>query len=104
QERGDTHLYRLACGADVQTCSPERIIEDRGSLGTWSLSRRAGAPAIAYAFSTPKMPAELFIKAGTDPATSLTSLNAEVSSRVSTADVEPFTFKSFDGMNIEAFL
>src|SRR5207245_4456024 len=33
QERGDTHLYRLVCGIALETCKPELVVGDRGTLG-----------------------------------------------------------------------
>jgi dipeptidyl aminopeptidase/acylaminoacyl peptidase len=103
QERGDAHLYRVACGAGVQRCPAERIVPGRGSLGDWSLADRRGAAHIAYAFATPQGPAELFLSSG-GTAAPVTTLNKDLLSRRAIADVESFTFKSFDGTEIEAFL
>src|SRR5207302_1663111 len=111
QERGDAHLYRIAnvdaCTASDRrrqdACRGERVIADRGSLGAWSLSRVPGAATIAYAFSTPQAPAELFISGQGSP-TALTSMNREILAQRTIASTESFTFKSFDGMDIEAFL
>src|SRR5205807_3020391 len=111
QERGDAHLYRIAnvnaCtasdGRSQDACRGERVLADRGSIGAWSLSRVPGSATIVYAFSTPQAPAELFI-AGQGSATALTSLNREILAQRTIASTESFTFKSFDAVDIEAFL
>ena len=116
QERGDTHLYRsmVSCAARApftyarapgvpEDCAPELVVGDRGTLGSWSLARSAAPASIAYAFSTPGAPPDLFVRSGAST-TSLTQVNRDLLSSRAVAGVEPFTFKSFDGMEIEAFL
>ena len=97
QERGDTHLYR--CAAAAQTCQPDKVIATRGSLGSWSVA----VGAIAYALSTAEAPADLFLRLGSTT-TLLTELNKELLATRSVGGVESFTFPSFDGTSIEAFL
>jgi dipeptidyl aminopeptidase/acylaminoacyl peptidase len=101
QERGSTKLMSIAVPPTVaaNTEAPQPVIAERGNLGSWSV----GKDSIAYTFSTPGAPAELFIKnaSGAKP---LTTLNASLLATKSVAEVEPFTFKSFDGTDIEAFL
>ena len=36
QERGDTHLYRIAAAGG----KPERVLTDEGSVGSWSIARK----------------------------------------------------------------
>ena len=94
QDHGSTTLMRT----DLKT--PDTVIAEPGSLGAWSV----GATKIAYAFAKPGGPSELFLKDGTAPATQLTTLNQAFLATKSIGPVEAFTFKSFDGTEIEAFL
>lgn len=116
QERGSTKLMRLpATGGAV-----EPVVADRGSIGAWSL----GKDRVAYAFTTPDAPADLFVKdLGTsgdatssggsdlsratsreDPPLQVTRLNRELLGGRAMGDVDAFTFKTVDGTGIEAFL
>ncbi len=100
QERGSSRVYRQALSGGGAVVVTPGI----GTVGAWSL---LGADRIAYAFARPEAPAELHVKS-LDPATSAirqaTALNAALLSTRTIASVEPFTFKSFDGTDIEAFL
>src|SRR5262249_47212530 len=60
--------------------------------------------ALAYALTTPGAPSELFVKQGAAGARAITALNAELVSAKRIAPVEPLAFKSFDGLDVEAFL
>ena len=103
QERGSTKLMRIAApeAAKNTTAEAEPIVSQPGSLGAWSV----GTTKLAYAFATPGGPSELFLKlSGDAPAAQLTALNQEFLATRSIAPVEAFTFKSFDGTEIEAFL
>ncbi len=97
QERGSTKLVRLPATGGT----PEVIVGDRGNVGAWSMAKSR----VAYAFARPEAPADLFVKeiAGTGVDT-LTTLNRDLLSSRTVAEVEAFTFKSFDGREIEAFL
>jgi dipeptidyl aminopeptidase/acylaminoacyl peptidase len=75
------------------------VIAERGSVGSWSV----GKDAVAYTLSTAGSPAELYVKDASG-SKALTTLNASVLATKSIADVEAFTFKSFDGTEIEAFI
>ena len=100
QERGDTRLYRLP----VAGGAPEPVAPDpgqHGSVGSWSISRTG---QIAYSMTTAGAPAELYVKEGTAPARKLTSLNDTFLAGRQVAAVDSFTFKSFDGVEVEAFL
>jgi dipeptidyl aminopeptidase/acylaminoacyl peptidase len=81
--------------------APERIVADRGSVGAWALARDG---AVAYAFTAASSPAELFLRPSTGSARQMTTLNREALAGRTLAEVESFTFKSFDGTEIEAFL
>ena len=96
QERGSTKLMKMTVPESTATV----IVSQPGSLGSWSV----GQTAVAYAFSTPCSPAELFLKEGNGPATQLTTLNQELLATKTIAPVESLTFRSFDGTEIEAFL
>ncbi len=108
QERGSTKLMRLAVpdtgkGAawPPAPVTPEPIVAQPGSIGSWSVR----GTKIAYSFTAPGSPSELFLKvAGDAPAAQLTTLNQDFLASRSIAPVEAFTFKSFDGTEIEAFL
>ncbi len=100
QERGDTHLYRIPSSGGKAV----RVVSEDGSVGSWSVAAVNGAPVVAYAFATASAPAELYVKNGTDHAAALTTLNGDLLSKRPIAPVEAFTFPSFDGMPIEAFI
>jgi len=99
QERGTTHLYRLP--ADGGRPSP---ISLTGSVGAWSL---AAGGRLVYAATTAGSPSELFtssLSSTTPEAVQLTALNAPLLRGKRVAPVTSFTFESFDGTPIEAFL
>jgi dipeptidyl aminopeptidase/acylaminoacyl peptidase len=99
QERGNTKLLKVS--ALGKTHTPEVILGESGSLGAWSIAK----DRVAYAFVAPHRPADLFIKAiGSTRAEQLTALNDKLLGDRPLGDVEAFTFKSFDGREIEAFL
>jgi dipeptidyl aminopeptidase/acylaminoacyl peptidase len=99
QERGETHLYRIAAAG----ANAERVIADDGSIGAWSIARQSAAPRIGYALATPKAPAELCLRSGASAPT-LTDLNRDLLANRKIGAIESFTFPSFDGLQIEAFL
>ena len=99
QERGSVTLRSAAV-----TCPPAekcvaQVLNDRGSVGDWSM----GGRSIAYALTTPGAPAELYVS-DKGHSRALTALNGDLLPRRRIAPVEAFTFKSFDGMEIEAFV
>ena len=100
QERGDVRLYRApAAGGTPEAVVPP--VGERGSIGSWSLSKSG---IVAYSMTTSGSPAELYVREGTAPARRLTSLNDELLQSRTVAPVEAFTFKSIDGLEVEAFL
>jgi dipeptidyl aminopeptidase/acylaminoacyl peptidase len=99
QERGSTRLYRQPIASrTAATLTPED-----GSIGAWSL---AGKDGLVYAFTGRSGPADLQVRSLTNNASAsrLTSLNEKVLSSRTVAQVEAFTFRSFDGRDVEAFL
>ncbi|HKB14305.1 MAG TPA: S9 family peptidase [Vicinamibacterales bacterium] len=102
QERGSVRLYRMpVSGGSPTAVAPAQ--GERGSIGSWSIASGANSDAIAYALSTPATPSELFVKQGNGPAKAVTSLNRDLVAGKSIAETESLTFKSFDGMSVEAF-
>jgi dipeptidyl aminopeptidase/acylaminoacyl peptidase len=96
QERGSTKLMRMAAPSD----EPETIVAIPGNLGSWSVAKNL----VAYSFTKPGGPSELFLADSASEPKQLTTLNKDFLATKSTAPVEAFTFKSFDGTEIEAFL
>jgi dipeptidyl aminopeptidase/acylaminoacyl peptidase len=96
QERGSVHLYR----APVAGGQPERI-PIAGSVGSWSVAKDN---ALAYAMANESSPGELYLRRGSGEPVALTSLNHDLLATKKLGDVESFTFKSVDGLEIEAFL
>jgi len=100
QERGSVRLHRLPIsGGTPQVVAPSP--GERGSVGAWSI---ASGDRVAYSFATPSSPAELCVKDGAAAPRALTSHNRELFAERDVAEVEAFTFPSFDRTPIEAFL
>jgi dipeptidyl aminopeptidase/acylaminoacyl peptidase len=125
QDRGTVRLMRMPSGGGAA----EPVVAERASVGSWSsasanvaslrdatssagqavrLRRTASADGsardtVAFALTAPESPAELHVKT---PAgvRRLTALNRELLAGKAIALVEAFTFKSFDGTDIEAFI
>jgi dipeptidyl aminopeptidase/acylaminoacyl peptidase len=121
QERGQVHLYRVPvqCAADATGCPAIRMIDARGTVGSFSVAKET----VAYAFTSPADLAQLYVGmagpearigpwrgGGTPPCPPsdpcrLTDLNAAVLGTKRLAEVEPFTFISNDNkFEIEAYL
>src|SRR5579859_5312095 len=98
QERGSNHLVRLPIGDGA----PEYIVKDIGGVGGFSVGKDG---TLAYAYSSPRDMAELYVKSGGGTAHKLTDLNAEVLAGKQLGEVESFTFVSNDNkFEVEAFL
>ena len=98
QERGSQHLVRLPVGGG----QPEYVLKDPGSIGNWSIGRNG---ALAYSYTSPSDPGELYFKSGSAAPRKLTDLNRELLRNKTIASVEPFTFISNDNrFEVEAFL
>jgi dipeptidyl aminopeptidase/acylaminoacyl peptidase len=100
QERGDTRLYMIPASGGKAS----RVIGEAGSVGSWSIAARPDGAVVAYALSTAAAPSELFLRAGSDPPAALTTLNAALLANRTLGATESFTFPSFDGKQIEAFI
>ena len=97
QDRGHVRLVRVP----QRGGATEPMVADRGSVAAWALARDG---ALAYAFTSASSPAELMLRSATGAARQMTTLNREALAGRTLAEVESFTFKSFDGTEIEAFL
>lgn len=97
QDRGHVRLYRLP----VTGGPPEVIISDAGAVTSWSVGK---GHAIAYALHSPQDLPQLYLKIGGAGGQRLTDLNREVLQPKRIAEVEAFTYLSFDALEVEAFL
>lgn len=100
QERGSVRLYRFP----LDGAAPSVIAPDGGGpgrVGAWST---ASGGVLAYALETMKAPAELYLERRGEPARQVTTLNEPLLGQRRLAQVEPFVFGSFDGLEVEAFL
>lgn len=97
QERGNVLLYRVAAAGGA----PEIVIAERGRVGAWSLGPRG---EIAFAFHGSGDLPQLHVLAPAGAARQLTDLNRAVLAERSVADVQDFTFRTFDGLDVHAFL
>jgi dipeptidyl aminopeptidase/acylaminoacyl peptidase len=98
QERGSVHLFRLP----VSGGQAEAIVTDPGAVMDYSVGKNG---AIAYALTTPRDAAQLYLKPGDAAARALTNLNKDLFAGKTIAEVEPFTFVSNDNrFEVEAFL
>jgi dipeptidyl aminopeptidase/acylaminoacyl peptidase len=97
QERGEVRLIRLPLAGGA----PDRLIAERGSVGQWAL---AADGTVIYGFTTAAHPAELFVRTAAGQSRAVTTLNREALRDRALAEVEAITFKSFDGLDVEAFL
>jgi dipeptidyl aminopeptidase/acylaminoacyl peptidase len=103
QDRGNVRLYRQAvAGGPPAVVAPAP--NERGSVGSWSVAKGSKGDVIAFALSTPNAPSELFVKEGDGSAKAMTSLNGELLRGKTVAESDSLTFKSFDGLDVEAFL
>ena len=85
---------------------PQRVgppLEARGSVGAFAIGKE---DLVVAAMSAPGHPAELYSHRLRDGAAfaTLTTLNRDLLGQEDLAEVEAFTFSSFDGLEVEAFL
>ena len=98
QRRGNNILVRIPAAGG----RPETIVTDRGSVGSWSVSKDG---YIAYSFASPGDLSEIYYGKPEQPSKKLTDLNADAMAGKQIAEVEPFTFISNDNKyEVEAFL
>lgn len=96
QEHGSVRLLRLpAAGGPA-----EAVVDARGAVGAWSL----GGTTLAYGFTAPEWPSELYLKRGAAAPERATALNAGLLGARAVAPVEAFRFPAQDSTDIEAFL
>ena len=96
QERGNVRLYRISANGG----KPEVVVNDQGGVGSWSVGKNG---SVAYSFAAPRDLAQLHLRAS-GIARRLTDLNSALLGSRRIAEVESFTFQSFDGTEVEAFL
>jgi dipeptidyl aminopeptidase/acylaminoacyl peptidase len=102
QSRGSAGLYRLPlAGGPAERIGP--ALESRGTVSAFTVGK--GGTVVA-AMSSPAGPAELYTqRAGGDSTFApLTVLNQDLLRAKQIAETEAFTFPSFDGRKVEAFL
>jgi dipeptidyl aminopeptidase/acylaminoacyl peptidase len=98
QERGSINLYRIPIAGG----QPEVVAKGLGSGETsWSIGK---GNAVAYAASSSTDLPQLYLKGPGGDSRALTDLNRDVLGTKEIAKVEAFTFRSFDGKEVEAFL
>lgn len=95
-ERGSERLYRLPSSGG----RPEVLLGEQGAVRAWSIGSRG---RIVYALHSPGDFPQLYLREGRETRR-LTDLNADVLREKELAEVEAFTFLSFDGTEVEAFL
>jgi len=96
QDRGNVSLARVpADGGDIQT-----VLARRGRVGSWSIGPSG---LVAFGFAGADDVAQLHVLEG-GRERRVTSLNEALLSTRQVAPVEAFTFVSFDGVEVEAFL
>lgn len=101
-DRGSVHLVRLPISDSGNLSVPELIVPNLGIVGGWSAGKGG---LVAYAFTTPRDMAELYLQSSNSAAHEITDLNAMVLAGKKIADVDPFTFISNDNRyEVEGFL
>ena len=98
QDHGQVRLIKTA----VAGGAPMKVIGSEGSVSGFSVAKDG---TIAYAYSTPSSPPNLYILAkGQSTPQQLTDTNRKLLSGKTIAPVRRVNFKSFDGTMVEAFL
>jgi dipeptidyl aminopeptidase/acylaminoacyl peptidase len=96
QVHGDSKLYRIP----VDGGSPRVAVGDEGQIGSWSLMSDGG---LVFAFASPTEPASLREMTASGVAHDIVRLNGALLAKRRIAPVEHFTFKSRDGLQVEAY-
>ena len=97
QVHGDAKLYRVP----VDGGSPSAVVGDEGQIGSWSLTPDGG---VVYAFASPTEPATLREMTAGGVAHDIIRLNSTLLAARRIAPVEHFSFKSRDGLDVEAYM
>ena len=96
EDHGSRSLYRVA--ADGTALEP--VVGDAGNVADFAIGRN---DLVAFAFSSPKAPAEVFVKTGTGTPRQLTHLNPWLAER-EVSSPEAFEFASFDQQRVQGFI
>jgi dipeptidyl aminopeptidase/acylaminoacyl peptidase len=96
EDHGSRSLYRVA--ADGTALEP--VVGDPGNVADFAIGRN---DVLAFAFSSPKAPAEVFVKTGTGTPRQLTHLNPWLAER-EVSPAEAFDFASFDQQRVQGFI
>ena len=105
QSRGSVGLYRLpVAGGAAERIGP--AVDARGTVSAFAIGKDG---LVVAAVADPRGPAELYARrpdapGNNDALTPLTTLNKDVLRAKTVAEVDAFTFRSFDGREIESFL
>ncbi|MGH9160262.1 MAG: CehA/McbA family metallohydrolase, partial [Vicinamibacteraceae bacterium] len=100
QSRGTVALHRMPRGGGpAERVAPATNV--RGSVSGFAVG---ADDLVAWAMSTPRSPAELYLQRSDGRTRALTTLNTEGLKGKRIADVEAFTYRSFDGRDVEALL
>ena len=99
QDHGQVRLEREPAAGGA----PEVVVGGDGSLGYsgWSLAKTG---AVAYAYSTPTSPPQLYVATGSGAPQQLTHLDQDILGGKQIAPVERLEVKTKDGLTVEAFL
>jgi dipeptidyl aminopeptidase/acylaminoacyl peptidase len=100
QRHGQSMLFKAAASSG-RAAAALPSMDGVASVGSWSLSANG---VTALALSTPGAPADLFVQRATGGPQRLTTVNKDLLARKAVAPVDAFMFKSFDGLEVEAFL
>jgi dipeptidyl aminopeptidase/acylaminoacyl peptidase len=95
-ERGIAHLYRLPLAG-----GPAQLVIGGDRVGSWSMAKNG---TIAFAYGTPAEPAALRLVEAGGAARTILALNTGLLGARTIARTEPVTFKTRDGLDVEAFL
>ncbi len=99
QERGSERLYRFPLAGPAQAVAPPA--GRSGVVHAWSVARDG---TLAYALGDASGPADLYVQPRGGAARRLTDVDHDLIAERARAEVEAFTFSSFDGTPIECFL
>ena len=105
QSRGSVGLYRLpVSGGAAERIGP--ALDARGTVSAFAIGKDGRNELTVAAMANPGGPAELYARraGASEGLTPLTTLNKDLLGGKSVAEVEAFTFRSFDGREIESFL
>ncbi len=97
QERGNVGLYRLP----GEGGEAEPMVTELGRVTGFSPGANG---EVAYTFTGPSDQAQLFLRDSGGVILQLTDLNSELFAARDISEVESFTFLSYDGLEVEAFL